>query len=573
MSKSTRVAAIVLLFFLPAALRLIPIRHGLPENYLPDTHIVRSALGMAKDKNPVPPVLKYSSYPNLLPYCLLPIYATQYVAGRVSGEWGGAEEFGHVVQSDPARVHLPARLLVALFGILTPWVVFRTARAAGLQRGAWVAAWLVTTGLLHTHFSVQERPWVPMVFFFALSGWPAVRYASDPRPRWLLLSGVAAGLAFATHQAGLGALGISGFAWLLSGPGWRGQELRSRLLHGVGAVALFGVVSLALGHPYLLVHGPPPQEEFAGAESWEETDAPSFSIAGQAIRLQIRPESFTRLSAALFGYDPVLLILGVLGIPLALRRRATRAPTAFALLWAAFFMTNQNDHVRYLLPLCVLLAWPAGCLAERLWNPRWGRGALVLALALALAQSARLGWVLTRSDTREAAGELLAGLPAGSRVVIDRYGPVVALDAASLDRISEWRELRTREAFRRERLRVGVEPDAGLDAVRVEDFLLFDDRRETVDLAPGRSALGTTAAEALTRLGATHVLLVRRYPDGARAHPLASLLSGEPIAVVDPSAEELASEAYLPMEMRFPLRGLWQVSRPGPWMGLYEWRP
>lgn len=573
MPKSTRFAVLVLLLFVPAALRLIPIRHGLPENYLPDTHIVRSALGMAKDKNPVPPVLKYSSYPNLLPYCLLPIYAAQYAVGRASGEWGGAEEFGHVVQSDPARVHLPARLLVALFGILTPWVVFRTARAAGLGRGAWVAAWLVATGLLHTHFSVQERPWVPMVFFFALSAWPAVRYAADPRARWLLCSGAAAGLAFATHQAGLGALGLAGFAWLFGGPGWRGADLRSRLAHGFGAVALFGLVALALGHPYLLVHGPPPQAEFAGAESWEETDAPSFSIAGQAIRLQIRPESFTRLSAALFGYDPVLLILGLVGIPLALRRRATRAPTAFALLWAAFFMTNQNDHVRYLLPLCVLLAWPAGCLAERLWSARWGRAVVVAGMALAMAQSARLAWVLTRPDSRVEAAEVLASLPEGSRVVIDRYGPIVPLSAESLDRLSQWRELRTREGFRRERLRVGVEPELGFDAVRVEDFLLFDDRRETVDLAPGRGELGTTAAEALTSLGATHVLLVRRYPDGARLHPLAGLLAGEPVAVVDPSAEELATEAYLPMEMRFPLTGLWQVSRPGPWMGLYEWRP
>ena len=42
-----------LLFLAVAALalflRLWPIGHGLPRNYVPDTHVVRNALGMAKD--------------------------------------------------------------------------------------------------------------------------------------------------------------------------------------------------------------------------------------------------------------------------------------------------------------------------------------------------------------------------------------------------------------------------------------------------------------------------------------------------------------------------------------------
>ncbi|MEM7517286.1 MAG: hypothetical protein AAF368_10225, partial [Planctomycetota bacterium] len=82
-----RLAAFSILFLLPLALRQIPMDHGMPRNYLPDTHVVRQALGMARDKDPAPLVGTYSTYPNLLAYSLLPVYAGQYFTGRALGEW------------------------------------------------------------------------------------------------------------------------------------------------------------------------------------------------------------------------------------------------------------------------------------------------------------------------------------------------------------------------------------------------------------------------------------------------------------------------------------------------------
>ena len=34
-------------------LRLAPVEHGMPRGYVPDNHMVRNALGMAQDKDPV----------------------------------------------------------------------------------------------------------------------------------------------------------------------------------------------------------------------------------------------------------------------------------------------------------------------------------------------------------------------------------------------------------------------------------------------------------------------------------------------------------------------------------------
>ena len=140
-----RVLALLLVFIVPLGLRSYPLEHGGERGYVPDAHIVRNALGMAQEKNPVPPVGRFSTYPNLLPYMLLPVYGAQFFAGQQQELWDGPEEFGQHVLMNPASVHHPARWLVAILGSLTPLVVFAAAREARLGRGAWVAGWLVTT--------------------------------------------------------------------------------------------------------------------------------------------------------------------------------------------------------------------------------------------------------------------------------------------------------------------------------------------------------------------------------------------------------------------------------------------
>jgi hypothetical protein len=577
--------ALLVLVLVPLGLRLWPIDHGMPESYVPDTHVVKNALGMARDKHPVPPSGRYSTYPYLLSYVLLPVYAGEYALGRATGAWAGAGEFGNALLEDPSLAHLPARIVLALLCALTPWVVFRATRAAGLGKGAWVAAWLVATGLLHVHFSVQERPWGVLSLLFALTAWPAARYVAEPRKRTLLLAGLAAGLAFATHQAGILALGLAGLAWALGRP-WRGGDLRARAVDGVACVALFAVVALVLGHPYWLVHGAPE------AASFDDAPEVDVAIGGQALILDVRWASFVRLSKALVGYDGAIVVLAALGLWGALAQRGTRPVTLFALAWLAFFLTNQNDHVRYLLPAAVLLVWPAGVAAELLLARRWGVLVLAPLLVFPLVQALRLAWVLDRPDTREQAAALLSGdLPESARVAIDRYGPNLPLDRASLERLAGWRELGSRERHRLAYLEAGLEPPGpgsmagrGVDAIPIGDLFRFWDRRRTYALAPTPAEspeLAGTADDAgavLRALGVTHVLLVDRRPgDGVppalvdaapaldgfeKPRPLSV---GDPILVVDPAGGGATPrEALLPTDMDFPLTGLWQVERPGP---------
>ncbi|MCB9914261.1 MAG: glycosyltransferase family 39 protein [Planctomycetes bacterium] len=575
-SRAPRLWALLLLFVLPLGLRAAALEHGLPRDYVPDTHIVRSALGMAKDKNPVPPVGKYSFYPNLLPYCLLPLYVGDFAVGKLTGRFAGAEDFGDRMLLHPEEPHLIARWLVAVLGSLLPWALFRAARAAGLGRGAWLAGFLGAFCLLDVQFGTQERPWAPMTTFIALAAWGSVVHARDGNGRALLGAGAAAGLAFATHQAGLMALALCGFAWLFSPLPWTGPgAVRGRWRLGVMCVLLCLVVSVPLGHPYWLVHGRTAASAVVGGAEANDA-AGAFTLGGMTIVPQIRLESFPRLARALLGYDPVLVLLGLGGLALAWRRRALRPVVAWCLVMGAFFLTSQSDHVRYLLPVLALLALPAGVFGERLLSARLGAFVLALLCVVPVVQSLRFVQLLRRTDTRALAEERLAALPPSAVLAVDRYGPEVPPSQAALETLADVRrrtggELYGRERRRLELLQEGALPadERGQDALRVEDLVEFQGRAGTPVVRAGLEGLGATPAALFAGLDVSHFLLVRRRP--GEPHPLAEeLASAPPLWVLDPAGEGArAPEAFLPLEMDFALTALWRVERPGPRLELY----
>jgi hypothetical protein len=570
-SPKGRLGSLLLLLLLPLALRLAPVEHGLPRSYVPDTHGVRAALGMVRDMDPVPQVGKYSTYPNLFPYSLIPAYGAVYAGGLVIGEWEDPEEYGDALLDNPGLPNLIARLVVVLFGVLTTWVVFRAAQAAGLGVGAWCAAWLVATSCLHTHLSVHERPWVPMVFFQSLALWAAIVYVKTSRPKHLIACSLAAGLAFACHQSGLGTFALCGFAWIFAlkegvGISTPGQ----RFLVGLGALVAGLAAAVLLGHPYLLVHGDTPAAAVVGGSGSD------FSIGGQGIVLALRWESVSSLLAALCSYDPILVFVGLAGTMSAWRRPSLRPLCAFAALWAVFFLTQQSDHVRYLLPLTVLFALFGGALYERQWKQGVaGIGTLFL-LGLPLVQDVRLAQVLHSSDARVEAEGLLGALPEGALVAIDRYGPSADLNKASLELLKGLREdrgegLRTREVWRWNQLELG-RAEAGVSAVFVEELIDFDERNGTLSVRPELATRGADPGALLRGLGVTHVLLVDRITGDGSSNLLAPEL-GETrtVWVTAPWREGCApGEARLPHELHRAVRTLWSVERPGPRMELVE---
>ncbi|MBI5435451.1 MAG: hypothetical protein HZA52_21635 [Planctomycetes bacterium] len=567
MSFKAIFGAVLVLLLLPLVLRLAPIGHGAPRNYVPDTHVVKNALGMAKDKDLIPPVGKYSSYPYLIPYLLLPIYGGEYAVGRAVGAWHSAEEFKVRALDSPAIVQIPARVLVALFGALSAVAAFAAARALGLKSGAWAAAFLVGTSLLHVQLSTHERPWIPVVFFGLLAVGSAAKHTSDGRVFSLLASALFAAFAFACHQSGLVFLALVGLAWACAPGANDAAGWRRRIGRGVIAVTGFVVLALLVGHPYYLRYGRVLQEQVVGADQ----AAGNFSVGGQAVRFGFSWSSVEHLAVSFFAYDPVLVVLGVVGLFLWARERRWTMLFAFTLGIGVFFLTNPSDHVRYLLPVGTLLALFAARTVELAWTRPATRAVVALLLAVPLVQAVRFDVVLASEDTREEAERKLAELPEGARVAIDHYGPAVDLDRDSLERLADLRELRQREANRLEFLKLGAYPPErlGLDAVFVEELLGVDPRTGEYGVQPALAARGATPRELFEALGVTHVLLVDRDGRGSRLDALAA--DGREAWRIHPSKPGSDPvEAFLPTEMRFPLTALWRVDRPGPAMRLIE---
>ena len=568
---TTNAKLVLALVLLALGLRLAPIGHGLPRRYVPDHHMIKRSLVMASERDLAPPISAEMSYPYFVPYLLLPTYAAEYALGKAAGQWGNAQDFQRAVTLDPGLLHIPARAWMALFGALTAWATYRAARAAGLERGALAAGFFSATCLLNLQLSTHERPWAATVFFGALASWAAVVHAREGARRSLLASGVAVGLSFACHPSGLVFAVLPALAWGFAPGAWSGAGLRSRFARGFACAGLFALVAFVCGHLYYL-HGRPGGEQVIGGGSHANT----LAIGGQAIRTDLTLAGAPRLLKAFFGYDPVLSLLGVAGLVLLWRVRAARVAVLGCALLAALALANPSDHVRYLLPAAMLLALGAGALFERLWLARVWRPVLVLALALPLVQALRFDWLLRQVDTRAQSEIALATLPTGSVVAIDNYGPQVDLDARALERLAKLRPLYAREELRRAYFEAKVVPPTGpgIDAIQCEDLFGID--ASTLEYGVSRAepvrALGSTPREVLASLGVTHLLLAERRP-GGEPRPLAALVQeSDLLTTIDPSVEpgDPCDEAFLPTEMDFPLTALWQVSRPGPRMSLYE---
>ena len=590
--KSSKLVALLVLFLVPLTLRLLPIEHGMPRNYVPDTSVVKQALGMARDKNLVPEVGQYSFYPNGIPYMLLPIYASQYAAGRATGQWAGAGEFGNHLKEHPETAHRSARLLMALLGSLASVVVYRIGREVGLKQGAWIAAWLTATSVMHLQFSTQERAWGPVVFFMALTLWPATRFARTGSKRALFLAAVCAAASASCHQSGLWALGIVGLAWCFEGTTWRGSALGKRVLLGACAVALFAIVTMLVGYPSRLIHGATDAGSVGGAELTKAFDG--VTIGGQKQALGFRVETIAQMTRGFFGYDLVLCLLAPLAVLRSFRRKAMRPGLVFAIVWSVFYWTNPVFYVRYALPMTIFFALPVGYMLEEFWAVKRARAVVVLALGIPLVMACRFAYVLSQPDTRALAELRLAELPAGTLVGLDRHGPVPPLDEASLRLLQQIREapieqtvggktttkveqLRSREEHRLDyyEAEMGHELEPGRSVLPLEEILAFEPNGGGVRLRDFEGdPFGASLGDALANLGLTHVLVVDHYPasDAPGEFPIHDFVGdAEPVWIIDPSSgDSPAAEAKLPLEMSFPLTGLWSVSRPGPKLSLYK---
>jgi hypothetical protein len=415
------IACVVGLCVLALVLRLRGIGYLLPVMPLSDgIHIVRQ-VDVLRGKQDVASKEKFF-YPQLLPRLttLLPD------AGRT-----------HATPATPLAEHVlmgrepwrQVRIVSALLSVLIvpgTWLLARK-----FLRGPWplFAASLVTTSLLHTSFSSQEKPHGMLAAFLVLSVVAAIRVRERGDVASYALFGVCAGLAIGSIHSGATVLALFPAIFL-----WRDKHSARTsqwwLLLPLAMVAL----SVWLCYPQLIAgqKAPPPPPN-PGAPGKVILD-----VSGHLVSLdRFRGGGFRVILDALCSYDPVLLVLTAIGAVVAAlelaRRRFVlderhRKNLAIALSFALpyFVIVGLYDLSleRFVLPLLPYFACVAAYGVGRVLaaKPAWSAlpAAAGVFPALALVPAWHLGTVRAAPDTfaRTAACVAEHARPSSDRIVI-----------------------------------------------------------------------------------------------------------------------------------------------------------
>lgn len=551
---------------LALGLRIVAIDHGLPWRYVPDTHVIRGALGMAQTRDFAPPPGRFTSYPYLLPYLLLPVFGAVYIGGKALGAWQGPEEFARSLVFDATPVVLPARWLVVLLSLLGVFATARLARSV-LGRGASVpAALLAGTSFWSVHLAHSARPWAPLMALFAWAADRAVSLARAPTPARAILAGAAAGLCAACHQTGLLAAALPAAALCCALA--RGLGLRRFLGGAALAASAFGAVALLLGYPYVLL-GRAADVGVEGSQAALDLGGQSFAWSAFGLgRAQA-------VWAGLVGGDAVLVVLALIGVSRCVRRGGAAAWVVLgpAAAWLALFTVYEGAHPRYLTPVLPLLCVPAAAALSASGRPALRRAAALL-LLFPLALGLRYGWLLGRPDTRtEMLAVVARVVPEGATVAVEPYGPPLRPNARSLARLAaDGRPVARRERWLAEDPREDpLRPR--YDVVPLERYYRYQSVWPHQWLLGGEKPIETF----LDERGVEYVITSNRDPGPARNSALDPALArrGRRLHRIDPRAggwfADAPAHARLPADPVFPALDLLSVERPGPLLELWRW--
>jgi len=331
--------------------------------------------------------------------------------------------------SDPASGYLGVRVLDALLGSLTVLLVFEFGRRAYGWLAGFFGAAALAVAFLHvrdSHFGTLD---IPLSLVSVAAMYVAYRTLQARGLRPLLINGITLGVAASLKYNGaLVFAGIAAAQTLRA----RVERLRwQRLLVRLALIGVLGIITLALTSPFLVLDPGMTQHGIGYI----------FQHLGRATAPAI---GWVRLSVALwFGIDPVLVLLGVIGVAYAAWRRqpADWIILTFLLVYFLLIGAGRSVFLRYadpMIPLLLLLAGRALAAFVQLTAPgrtrRLALGVAFVLIAVApLVHDVRYDLLIQQTDTRSLAFEWLAQhVPSGGRAAVP-YMAGPAHDQAMID--------------------------------------------------------------------------------------------------------------------------------------------
>lgn len=412
-------ATLALILAAALAWRLHNIAFGLPSMYDPDEPIFMiTALKLLGEGTLNPGWFGHPGSTTI--YLVALIDAAVAGIGLATGRYSDLADFARAAYADPGLLFVPARVAMALIGVLCVWLTyFLGKRLHGTEVGL-IGAGLLAVNGLHIAWSQVVRTDIHASLFMLASMLFAIRALQDGRLRDYLIAGAFAGFATATKwPAAMAFVGLAG----ASLHGWRSGHGSKEALRNLGAGAAAALAAMFVASPFIFLDW---QTVLANVSGEVKASHLGHTSSGVFANLAFY---FGELAGSMGMAGALLAVVGA-GIA-AVRSAAARwvvLPVSLAFL--GLICSQGLVWSRWILPLLPMACLftgvaivAAGEFTARIARRKQaGPAAALLALAIAVPTvAAAIDRTSERAnDTRiQAASWAAAHIPAGNRVVFE----------------------------------------------------------------------------------------------------------------------------------------------------------
>jgi uncharacterized protein (TIGR03663 family) len=288
------------------------------------------------------------------------------------------------------------RLVPALFGVATVWLVLELRRYVGAL-GALAAAALVAVSpacVFYSRYFIHESLFVFFTLGLVVA---ALRFHETAATRYLMLAAASAAMLFATKETAFISVATLGLAWLVAFVWTLPGRVRSRGMgagdrfaeffeSGRAAAAIAGAFAL-FAFIWVLFYS----SFFSYWQGFYPDSFKAFDIWGKTGMSEFHSKPFSTYVEWLWQEEAPILLLGAAGAAVALFERRKNRFAVFAGAWgfgllAAYSLISYKTPwlvLSFVVPLAVAGGYAVQRLSDRARAQTRGRGGIVLALFVA----------------------------------------------------------------------------------------------------------------------------------------------------------------------------------------------
>ncbi len=422
-SRRAEILLLLIVVGLAFGLRFYHINYDLPFVYDQDEPMfVSHTLSMLKNRDLNPHWFGPPASTTM--YLLAVLYSGIFLGGRTVGIFRSTEDFRNLFYSDPSIFYLSGRIVSAIFGVASIWLLYKIGKRLFGSPAGLLAATALALSPLHIILSQQVRMDIQMVFLLLVAFWYCLDILERQDWKSYLLAGFITGLAVVTKYPAVVftlTIALSHFAIT---PTYRLRDHKKL----VGS-AFASVTGAFIGSPFLFLDFRTTLSDVAQEARPEHLGATGEGLMRNALWYLKEPIPHALSIAGLF-----FAAVGIICC-LTVKQRSRLVLISFPLAFLFFISSLHLRWERWILPaipfLCLLMAfgvskvvtWCEKSLSRPLTILITIVSILLVLGPLFIGSVTHARAILTPYSTTVARQWIVEHIPERSRVLVEVYGP------------------------------------------------------------------------------------------------------------------------------------------------------